>query len=79
MHFKFAMDIFTRLGEELLPHPAHGLIELVKNSYDADALECRVELQGTNDLGGTILISDDGVGMYLKAIDEGWFLIGGSQ
>src|SRR5947209_2845608 len=78
MYFKFATGILTRLGEELISNPEHGLIELVKNSYDADALECTVELKRTNSLGGTVFISDDGTGMDLKAIDDGWFLIGGS-
>ncbi len=78
MYFKFATGILTRLGEELISNPEHGLVELVKNGYDADALECRVELKRTNTLGGTIIISDDGTGMDLKAIDDGWFLIGGS-
>ncbi len=78
MYFKFATGILTRLGEELISNPEHGLIELVKNSYDADALECTVELKRTNSLGGTVIISDDGTGMDLKAIDDGWFLIGGS-
>jgi signal transduction histidine kinase len=78
MHFKFATGILIRLGEELISNPEHGLIELVKNSYDADALECTVELKRTNSLGGTVIISDDGIGMDLKTIDDGWFLIGGS-
>ena len=79
MYFKFAAGILTRLGEELISNPEHGLIELVKNSYDADALVCTVELKRTSSLGGTVIISDDGTGMDLKAIEDGWFLIGGSQ
>jgi signal transduction histidine kinase len=79
MNFKFATGILIRLGEELISNPEHGLIELVKNSYDADATDCTVELKGTNHLGGAIIIRDDGTGMDLKAIDDGWFLIGSSK
>ncbi len=79
MNFKFATGILTRLGEELISNPEHGLIELVKNSYDADAINCTIELKEINDLGGTIIISDDGIGMDLKAIDDSWFLIGNSR
>lgn len=78
MNFKFATGILARLGEQLISNPEHGLIELVKNSYDADAIECTVELRGTSNPKGTIIISDDGTGMDLNGINDGWFVIGGS-
>ncbi|MDF5727637.1 MAG: ATP-binding protein [Rhizonema sp. PD38] len=59
MHFKFSPKILQRLGEELVPNPDKGIIELVKNSYDADATECTVELIRTSPIGGSIIISDD--------------------
>ena len=77
-HFRFAPDIFVRLGEELIPNPEQGIIELVKNSYDADAQTCTVKLDGTDTEGGTILISDDGVGMDMDAISNGWLVLGRS-
>ena len=79
MNFKFSPDILIKLGEELISNPEHGIIELVKNSYDADAIECTVDLKGTNELGGMVVISDDGNGMDLEAISNGWFLIGHSK
>ncbi len=79
VNFKFSPDILIRLGEELISNPEHGIIELVKNSYDADAIECTVDLKGTNELGGMVVISDDGAGMDLEAISSGWFLIGHSK
>ncbi len=42
MHFKFSPSILNRLGEELIPNPDQGIIELVKNAYDADATKCTV-------------------------------------
>ncbi len=79
MHFKFSPKILQRLGEELVPNPDQGIIELVKNSYDADATECTVELIKTSAIGGSIIISDNGVGMDKDAISEGWLVLGRSK
>lgn len=69
----------NRLGEELIPNPDQGIIELIKNSYDADATECTVELVNTNAIGGYIIISDNGIGMDISAINEGWLVLGRSK
>jgi signal transduction histidine kinase len=79
MHFKFSPDILSRLGEELIPNPDQGIMELVKNSYDADATECKVELINTETTGGSLVISDNGIGMDLNAIADGWLVIGRSK
>jgi signal transduction histidine kinase len=75
---RFSTEILRRLGEELNPSPDQSLLELVKNAYDADARRCRVELINTDEPGGTVLISDDGDGMELEAIQDGWLVIGRS-
>ena len=41
---RFSPDILRRLGEELNPSPDKGILELVKNAYDADAMVCTVSL-----------------------------------
>ena len=79
MHFKFSPSILNRLGEELIPNPDQGIIELVKNAYDADATKCTVELINTNNTGGSIIISDNGTGMDTDAISEGWLVLGRSK
>ncbi len=79
MHFKFSPDILSRLGEELIPNPDQGIMELVKNSYDADATECTVKLINTEATGGSLVVSDNGVGMDLNAIADGWLVIGRSK
>lgn len=79
MHFKFSPKILQRLGEELVPNPDQGIIELVKNSYEADATECTVKVVNTSALGGSIIISDNGVGMDKEAISEGWLVLGRSK
>ncbi|MEV7159186.1 sensor histidine kinase [Streptomyces misionensis] len=62
--FRFSVDthLFRELGELLVGRDSTALIELLKNAYDADATFVRV--RGTNlKNSGTIVISDDGVGM----------------
>jgi signal transduction histidine kinase len=78
-HFRFSPDVLVRLGEELIPNPEQGIIELVKNSYDADALTCTVELANTDRPGGKVVISDTGLGMSGKDIADGFLVIGSSK
>ena len=77
-HIRFAPDILRRLGEELNPSLDQGIIELVKNAYDADARNCTVELSNTDEPGGSIHVWDDGDGMDLDAIVKGWLVCGSS-
>jgi signal transduction histidine kinase len=77
-HLKFSPEILRRLGEELTPHPDQGVLELVRNAYDADALSCQISIRETDRPGGTVVISDDGVGMDADEIANGWLLIGKS-
>ncbi|MBJ7294858.1 MAG: ATP-binding protein, partial [Dolichospermum sp.] len=79
IHFKFSPKILQRLGEELVPNPDQGIIELVKNSYDADATECKIELVNISIIGGSIIISDNGIGMDKDTINEGWLVLGRSK
>jgi signal transduction histidine kinase len=72
--FKFSPEILVRLGEELVPNPTDGLLELVKNAYDADASKCTIKVTKKS-----VRIEDDGDGMTDSDIVEGWLLIGGSR
>lgn len=76
--FKFSTSILSRLGEELVPNLDQAIIELVRNSYDADASVCEISLSDTRSPGGTITISDNGRGMTRGQIVDGWLLLGGS-
>jgi len=75
---RFSTDILSRLGEELNPSPDLGILELVKNSYDANAHHCVIELRGVHSSGGTIIITDDGDGMTQEEIENGWLVLGKS-
>jgi phosphoglycerate-specific signal transduction histidine kinase len=74
-NFRFSTNILRRLGEELNPSPSQGLIELAKNAYDADAVNCVIKLRKTDSQGGKIVITDDGDGMNESEIINGWLLL----
>jgi signal transduction histidine kinase len=75
---RFAPSILRRLGEELNPNIDQGILELVKNSYDADATECHVWLDGDGS-PGTIVVEDNGDGMDSDEIRSGWLVLGDSK
>jgi signal transduction histidine kinase len=75
---KFAPTILARLGEELLPNFDQGIIELVRNAYDADATECIITLVNITKPGGQIKINDNGCGMDENSISNGWLVLGSS-
>ena len=77
-HLRFAPEILRRLGEELGANLDQGILELVRNAYDADARNCTVALTATDEPGGTLCIEDDGNGMDLDTLRSGWLLLGRS-
>ncbi len=76
---RFAPEILARLGEELNPNPDQGVIELVRNAYDADAIRCQVSLLDISEPGGTIMVRDWGDGLSRDAITDGWLVLGRSS
>ncbi|MEA0736877.1 ATP-binding protein [Xanthomonas campestris pv. campestris] len=76
--FKFSPKILARLGEELNQTFEQSIIELVKNSYDADARKCTIKMSSTLASGGQIIIEDDGVGMLPQQIVNSWLVLGSS-
>ena len=77
--FRVSTDILQRLGEELITSFDQGVVELVKNSYDADAIHCTIQLMDTDKLGGSVVITDDGEGMSYEDIRDGWLVLGRSR
>ena len=75
---RFSTEILKRLGEELNPSLDKGVLELVKNAYDADATKCTVELQSTDAAGGVVIVKDNGNGMTTDDITNGWLVLGKS-
>jgi len=76
---RFSTAVLRLLGEELNPSPDQGILELIKNSYDADAKRCTVELKGVHIKGGSIVLKDDGIGMTADEIRNGWLIVGDSM
>ena len=60
------------------PKPRSRNSELVRNAYDADARSCTVELERTDQEGGSIRVIDDGEGMDRDQIEQGWLVLGKS-
>jgi hypothetical protein len=72
-NFDASADIVSRLGAELFTDSSQALLELVKNSYDADATEVRLEIDSVDAGGsGLLLLSDNGTGMTEKTIRDSW-------
>ncbi|WP_413061946.1 sensor histidine kinase [Sphingomonas carotinifaciens] len=72
--FTIESRILRELGERLVKQPEVAIVELIKNSYDADAIECSVEY----DPPRSIVVSDNGAGMTLDRFTNGWMRIGTS-
>jgi hypothetical protein len=60
------------LGEHLIKDASVGLLELAKNSYDADATEVEILMSGLNTAEGKIVIRDNGCGMNLETFINKW-------
>ena len=87
LRFDIDAAVVFRLGEELITDVVQALVELVKNSYDADAtwVKVSIDTQEHNKRGrhygsakGTIVVQDNGFGMDQHAIKHGWLSIANS-
>lgn len=65
--------LISLIGNELISDEPVAVVELVKNSYDADAATVVVRFEG-EDLKRPerIVVEDDGVGMGLKTVVRAW-------
>ncbi len=88
--YRFEIDasVVYQLGEMLISDEVVALIELVKNSYDADASYANIIVQTKEmvkdqspmfpDAKGYIIVEDDGIGMGGEEIKTGWLTIANS-
>lgn len=72
LFFKTDAAIIARLGQELVAKQETALIELVKNSYDADATEVDVVLEAPSASRRGLLIRDNGSGMTRDELVNGF-------
>lgn len=73
----FTVDagLIQRLGYELVGRAETAVSELIKNSYDADATIVDVDFIDSNEIGGKLVISDNGVGMSESQLINGFMRI----
>lgn len=73
----FTVDagLIQRLGYELVGKAETAVSELIKNSYDADATIVDVDFIGTSVAGGSLVISDNGIGMTEQQLVNGFMRI----
>jgi anti-sigma regulatory factor (Ser/Thr protein kinase) len=78
--FKVRARLLEQMGEQLIKSESIALMELIKNSYDADASYCKIEMFNIeNPENGSIIITDDGVGMDYDILKNVWLEIGTSH
>lgn len=73
--FNVDAGLIDRLGRELVGRAETAVSELIKNAYDADAKSVDVDFIDTQEKGGTLVIRDDGVGMSLDQLRNGFMTI----
>ena len=76
--FKPYARLLTMLGEQLIRNERIALVELVKNSYDADATWVKISFENfgpnleINEKESRIIIEDNGIGMSEEIIRKHW-------
>lgn len=87
LNFQVDSHLIEVLGEQLIGSEKVGILELIKNAYDAGASECSVYIENSKSLpdlernnkykfteyeGPVIVIEDNGTGMTKDIIENGW-------
>lgn len=75
VRFSVDADLVSRLGNELVARQETALSELIKNAYDADAIKVAIKFVDTDSIGGTLIVEDNGTGMYREQLIDGFMRI----
>jgi len=75
LHFTVDSALLGELGEKLVETVHLALIELVKNSYDADATEVEIRFTKGPEGKDEIHIIDNGTGMSFQEVKDYWMRI----
>ncbi len=83
LHFDIHPSVVLQLGDVLVSDVVQALVELVKNSYDADYAKVTIRTSGRNkekgtsfsEANGVITVEENGDGMDLETIRNGWLYI----
>ena len=78
---RFSVDagVIDRLGRELVARHETAVSELVKNAYDADAGHAKLYFSNVDNVGGQLIIEDDGNGMNREQLVNGFMRISSSD
>jgi signal transduction histidine kinase len=90
LHFKTNIQLKSIIGKDLINDDNIAILELVKNSFDADAKTVKVEysnlknnddkvIETFSDGTSRLIIKDDGLGMGLDDIQNKWLNIAYSE
>lgn len=73
---RFSVDsaLLSEIGEKLVESVQVALLELVKNSYDADATHVCIKMIPA-EVGYSIVVEDDGTGMSFEDVKSFWMRI----
>ena len=71
---RLSNEIVTLLSSQLYQSPLKAIEELVVNSYDAGASECRVFVPNPGDDLRLVLVYDDGTGMDAAGLSNLWLI-----
>lgn len=74
--FTVSARVAMQLGRESISSSIVAIIELVKNAYDADAVNVAIKFVGLDTDSPSIVIEDDGSGMTKDELLDHWMLIG---
>jgi signal transduction histidine kinase len=84
-------SVVFKLGEDLISDDVQALMELIKNSWDADATNVKVTIDtsavsdasgsapGAGDLIGVITVTDNGDGMSEDDLINGWLVVSNNK
>lgn len=70
--FKPRARLLLQLGDQLIRNESIALVELVKNSYDADATKATIIMEKPDTDESTLVIEDDGFGMPANIVVNVW-------
>lgn len=63
IYFESDAAIYKHIGRNQIDSETVALIEIVKNSYDADATEVHIVFENADKANGEITVTDNGIGM----------------
>jgi signal transduction histidine kinase len=75
LHFTVDSALLSELGEKLVETVHLALVELVKNSYDADATEVKAIFTKGPEGKSQIQVIDNGTGMNFQEVENYWMRI----